>query len=151
CATRSTRFRSPCLLAPLLEPVRSREWTTPMLLRTQAQMQVPRGKTQPMRSPIETTVRERKRPMSRVRLILHPSDVSRASNAAFAKAVEMAKGNRAELLLAHVLAPIVPMSEDGYVPPAVRAARSEREDSCSEATRRAGRQDAVRGQNWRRS
>ena len=59
--------------------------------------------------------------MSRVRLILHPTDFSRASNAAFAKAVEMAKANRAELLLAHVLAPIVPMPEDGYVSPAVYA------------------------------
>jgi len=33
--------------------------------------------------------------MSRIRRILHPSDFSRASEAAFTKALEMAKGNRA--------------------------------------------------------
>ncbi len=55
--------------------------------------------------------------MGRIRRILHPSDFSRASGAAFVKAVEMAKTNRAELLLVHVLAPIVPMAGDGYVSP----------------------------------
>ena len=53
--------------------------------------------------------------MRRIRRILHPSDFSAASNAAFAKAVEMAKTNRAELLLTHVLTPIMPMVADGYV------------------------------------
>ena len=57
--------------------------------------------------------------MSRIRRILHPSDFSRASAAAFAKAVEMAKTNRAELLLAHVLAPVIPMAGDGYISPTV--------------------------------
>jgi nucleotide-binding universal stress UspA family protein len=57
--------------------------------------------------------------MSRIRRILHPSDFSRASSAAFAKAVEMAKANRAQLLVLHVLAPIVPMAGDGYVSPEV--------------------------------
>jgi nucleotide-binding universal stress UspA family protein len=57
--------------------------------------------------------------MSRIRRILHPSDFSRASSAAFAKAVEMAKANRAQLLVLHVLAPIVPMVGDGYVSPEV--------------------------------
>ena len=57
--------------------------------------------------------------MSRIRRILHPSDFSRASGAAFAKAVEMAKTNRAELLLAHVLAPVIPMAGDGYISPKV--------------------------------
>ncbi len=57
--------------------------------------------------------------MSRIRRILHPSDFSRASGAAFAKAVEMAKTNRAELLVVHVLTPVVPMIGDGYVSPKV--------------------------------
>jgi nucleotide-binding universal stress UspA family protein len=57
--------------------------------------------------------------MSRIRRILHPSDFSRASGAAFAKAVEMAKTNRAELLVVHVLTPVIPMIGDGYVSPKV--------------------------------
>jgi len=57
--------------------------------------------------------------MSRVRRILHPSDFSRASGAAFSKAVELAKTNNAELLVVHVLAPILPMLGDGYVSPKV--------------------------------
>jgi nucleotide-binding universal stress UspA family protein len=57
--------------------------------------------------------------MGRIRRILHPSDFSRASGAAFAKAVEMAKTNRAELLVVHVLTPVIPMVGDGYVSPKV--------------------------------
>jgi nucleotide-binding universal stress UspA family protein len=57
--------------------------------------------------------------MARIRRILHPSDFSRASGAAFARAVEMAKTNRAELLVVHVLTPIIPMVGDGYVSPKV--------------------------------
>lgn len=57
--------------------------------------------------------------MSRIRRILHPSDFSRASGAAFTKAVEMAATNRAELLVVHVLAPVMPMVGDGYVSPKV--------------------------------
>ena len=57
--------------------------------------------------------------MSRIRRILHPSDFSRASGAAFMKAVEMAKANRAELLVVHVLTPVIPMVGDGYVSPKV--------------------------------
>jgi len=59
--------------------------------------------------------------MSRIRRILHPSDFSRASRAAFARAVELARANRAELLIGHVLAPVVPISSEGYVPPRVYA------------------------------
>jgi len=55
--------------------------------------------------------------MAPIRRILHPSDFSRASAAAFAKAVELAKANRAELWLVHVLSPVVPMVGDGYVSP----------------------------------
>jgi nucleotide-binding universal stress UspA family protein len=57
--------------------------------------------------------------MSRIRRILHPSDFSRASTAAFTKAVEMAKTNRAELLVIHVLSLVIPIVGDGYVSPQV--------------------------------
>jgi len=53
--------------------------------------------------------------MSRVRRILHPSDFSRASGAAFACAVRMAKADRAQLLLVHVLAPPGPIAGEGYM------------------------------------
>jgi nucleotide-binding universal stress UspA family protein len=51
------------------------------------------------------------------RRILHPSDFSPASGAAFKKAIEMAKANRAELLVTHVTNPIVPVAGEGYVSP----------------------------------
>jgi nucleotide-binding universal stress UspA family protein len=58
--------------------------------------------------------------MARIRRILHPSDFSKASGAAFTKAVELAKANRADLVVLHVLAPSVPlMAGEGYVSPAV--------------------------------
>jgi nucleotide-binding universal stress UspA family protein len=53
----------------------------------------------------------------KVRRILHPSDFSPASRAAFAKAVAMAKADRAELMVAHVLAFPTPILSDGYVSP----------------------------------
>lgn len=49
--------------------------------------------------------------MRRFRRILHPSDFSRASGAALAKAVELARANRAELLLVHVLSPVLVPAE----------------------------------------
>ena len=53
-----------------------------------------------------------------IRRILHPSDFSRASGAAFKKAVEMAKAGRAELMVVHVVSPVVPMAAgEGYVSP----------------------------------
>ena len=57
--------------------------------------------------------------MSRLRRILHPSDFSRASGAAFARAVGMAKADRAELLLVHVLAPPIAVANDAYISPRV--------------------------------
>ena len=58
--------------------------------------------------------------MARIRRILHPSDFSKASGAAFVKAVELAKSNRAELAVLHVLAPpMTIMAGDGYVSPQV--------------------------------
>jgi nucleotide-binding universal stress UspA family protein len=56
--------------------------------------------------------------MSRVRTIMHPTDFSRASSPAFKRAVDMAKDNRAQLLVVHVLASAAPiMMADGYVSP----------------------------------
>jgi len=55
--------------------------------------------------------------MKKIRRILHPTDFSRASGAAFTEAVALAKANRAELLLVHVLLPPTPFIADGYVPP----------------------------------
>ncbi len=57
--------------------------------------------------------------MSRLRRILHPTDFSRASSAAFKRAVGMAKADRAQLLLVHVLAPPVPIAGEGYISPKV--------------------------------
>jgi nucleotide-binding universal stress UspA family protein len=51
------------------------------------------------------------------RRILHPSDFSTASRAALRKAIETAKSSRAELLIAHVMSPVVPVPGDGYVSP----------------------------------
>jgi universal stress protein A len=51
------------------------------------------------------------------RRILHPTDFSGASRAAFRKAIEMAKSRRAELLIVHVMSPVVPVPGDGYVSP----------------------------------
>jgi nucleotide-binding universal stress UspA family protein len=55
--------------------------------------------------------------MPQNRRVLHATDFSSASRAAFAKALELAKASRGELLLVHVLAPVVPMAADTYVPP----------------------------------
>ncbi|MEK6530780.1 MAG: universal stress protein [candidate division NC10 bacterium] len=55
--------------------------------------------------------------MKGVRRILHPTDFSRASGAAFLKAVALAKEGRAELLLVHVLLPPTPFIGDGYISP----------------------------------
>jgi nucleotide-binding universal stress UspA family protein len=57
--------------------------------------------------------------MKRIRRILHPSDFSTASGAAFAKAVELARANRATLFLVHVADTVVPLGPDGYVSPSV--------------------------------
>ena len=53
-----------------------------------------------------------------IKRVMHPSDFSKASGAAFAKAVETAKTNRAELAIVHVLAPVMPIAGDGYISPA---------------------------------
>jgi nucleotide-binding universal stress UspA family protein len=57
--------------------------------------------------------------MSRVRRILYPTDFSKGSGAAFARAVQLAKTDRAQLLIVHVLAPVVPIAGEGYISPQV--------------------------------
>ena len=52
--------------------------------------------------------------MRQFRRILHPTDFSKASRAAFAKAVTLAGQNRAELLVVHVLPLLTPFIGDGY-------------------------------------
>lgn len=54
-----------------------------------------------------------------IRRILHASDFSPASRRAFRKAVELARANRAELTVAHVIQPVVPIAGEGYVSPKV--------------------------------
>lgn len=72
--------------------------------------------------------------MSPVRNILVATDFSAASRSAFRRAVEMASETGAALWIAHVAAPPVPMSPDGYFLPrydeditaAIRAAAEKR-------------------------
>lgn len=54
-----------------------------------------------------------------VRHILYPSDFSTASNAAFAKALALARNAKAPLTIVHVLNPAVVLPIDGYVAPRV--------------------------------
>jgi nucleotide-binding universal stress UspA family protein len=55
--------------------------------------------------------------MSWVRRIVHASDFSPASRAAFSRAVELARANRAELTVLHVMTPIIPYVGDAYATP----------------------------------
>ena len=53
--------------------------------------------------------------MSGIRRILMASDFSRASQPAFAKAVELARALKADLILIHAVAPVVPANGAMYV------------------------------------
>lgn len=55
--------------------------------------------------------------MNRIRRILHPTDFSGASRAAFDRALALARASRAQLLIFHALAPVIPVMGEGYVPP----------------------------------
>jgi universal stress protein A len=56
--------------------------------------------------------------MARKRRLLYATDFSPASGPAFARALELARANRGELLIVHALAPLAPISAgDGYIPP----------------------------------
>lgn len=72
-----------------------------------------------------------------IRRILHPTDFSRASGAAFSRAVAEARTNKASLLLVHVLAPVIPMAGEGYVSPSVY-------EQMSEASRTWGQRQMTR-------
>ena len=80
-----------------------------------------------------------------VRRILHPSDFSSASRPAFARAVALAKENRAQLIVAHVLSPVMPLT-DGYMSSqayaemvaATKKAGQKRLDALVAKARRAG-------------
>jgi len=51
-------------------------------------------------------------------MVLHPTDFSSASGAAFRRAVAEARTRKAPLLILHVLAPVVPIVGEGYISPA---------------------------------
>jgi nucleotide-binding universal stress UspA family protein len=55
------------------------------------------------------------------RRVLHPTDFSKASGAAFNRALAEVKKNGGELLLLHVLSPVIPMAGAGeaYLAPSV--------------------------------
>ena len=55
--------------------------------------------------------------MARIRTVMVASDFSPASRAAFARAVELAKANRARLLVMHALTLVPPMLGGEYIPP----------------------------------
>jgi nucleotide-binding universal stress UspA family protein len=59
------------------------------------------------------------------RRVLHPTDFSKASGAAFTRALAEAKQQRSELVLAHVLSPVIPVAGEGYVSPSVYEQMSE--------------------------
>jgi nucleotide-binding universal stress UspA family protein len=54
-----------------------------------------------------------------VRHILHPSDFSPASNAAFTKALALARDAGAQMTIVHVLSSMVTLPVDGYMSPTV--------------------------------
>jgi nucleotide-binding universal stress UspA family protein len=86
--------------------------------------------------------------MAQVRRIIYASDFSRASRPAFARAVELARATRAELIVMHVLVPVVPpvMTDGAYLPPrmwdeleaGVRASAKKQLDRLLEKARSAG-------------
>jgi nucleotide-binding universal stress UspA family protein len=53
----------------------------------------------------------------KTRVILHPTDFSPASRAAFTRAVADAKADRAQLLIAHALSSVTPFAGDEYMSP----------------------------------
>ena len=81
------------------------------------------------------------------RAILHATDFSSASAAAFRKAVEIARRDHAPLLIVHVMnSPMPMMAGDGYIPPTTwdaiergyRKTSQKRLDSLVRRARRAG-------------
>ena len=56
-------------------------------------------------------------PKSQIRVIVHATDFSPGSRAAFSKAVQLARGAGAQLVLLHVRAPVASLVADAYVAP----------------------------------
>ena len=86
--------------------------------------------------------------MARRHRIVHATDFSVASRAAFSTAVELARARRAELVLCHVLTPVVAPLVGGYLAPgayveAAALARRHASDGLAALARRA-RQAGVR-------
>ena len=80
--------------------------------------------------------------MKRMRRVLHATDFSAASAAAFKRAIDVAKANQAELLLVHVLPVVFPLMGDGYLSPKVyedleAAARAEAQKRLDRLVRKA--------------
>ena len=50
-------------------------------------------------------------------MVLHPTDFSSASGAAFRRAIAEARSRKTSLLILHVLAPVVPIVGEGYISP----------------------------------
>jgi nucleotide-binding universal stress UspA family protein len=63
--------------------------------------------------------RRRLHAMKKIRRVLHPTDFSPPGRAALARAIEMARAQKAELVIAHVLPVVMPMMVDGYMSPKV--------------------------------
>lgn len=55
--------------------------------------------------------------MKRIRRILYPTDFSSASRPALERALGLARDSRAELIILHVMAPVIPVVGEGYIPP----------------------------------
>ena len=54
------------------------------------------------------------------RRVLHPTDFSKASNAAFARSLAEARESGGQLVLVHVMSPVIPMGAgEGYISPSV--------------------------------
>jgi nucleotide-binding universal stress UspA family protein len=84
--------------------------------------------------------------MNRIRRILHPTDFSSASRPAFERALGLARDSRAELIILHVLAPVIPVMGEGYIPPqtyeaidtAARKSAQKKLDALAARARKAG-------------
>lgn len=84
--------------------------------------------------------------MPAFRHVVHATDFSPASRAAFARALALARASRARLTVVHVLAPVVPVGGEGFVLPdtyqkleaAGRAAARKQLDRLVARARRAG-------------
>jgi nucleotide-binding universal stress UspA family protein len=57
-------------------------------------------------------------------MVLHPTDFSSASSAAFRRAIAEARSRKTSLLILHVLAPVVPVVGEGYISPGAYEPRS---------------------------